>query len=44
MCATGPDLAEWQRIGSAVVLTSDPAGRTAHLKALDAQDVHVVRI
>nr|WNW39202.1 hypothetical protein RKE32_17490 [Streptomyces sp. Li-HN-5-13] len=73
MCATGPDLAEWQRIGSvlgaaelppkkrpdaadalvaltaarhgsAVVFTSDPADLTAYLKALDAQDVHVVQI
>ncbi|MFD0564656.1 hypothetical protein ACFQ2M_23560 [Kitasatospora saccharophila] len=32
------------RHGSAVAFTSDPAGLTACLKALDAQDVHVVRI
>ncbi|MEU8507817.1 hypothetical protein AB0C40_24480 [Streptomyces brevispora] len=32
------------RHGSAVVFTSDPAGLNAHLKALDAQDVHVVQI
>ncbi|MFI9783590.1 hypothetical protein ACIHEI_08815 [Kitasatospora sp. NPDC051984] len=73
MCATGPDLAEWQRIGSAlavaelppkkrpdavdalvaltaarhgsaVVFTSDPTDLTAYLKALDAQDVHVVQV
>ncbi|MFI6059363.1 hypothetical protein [Streptomyces sp. NPDC051286] len=73
MCTTGPDITEWQRIGSAlgeaelppkkwpdavdalvaltaarhgsaVVFTSDPADLHAHLKALDAQDVHVVQI
>ncbi|GLW54577.1 hypothetical protein Kpho01_25880 [Kitasatospora phosalacinea] len=32
------------RHGSAVVLTSDPDDLTAHLKALDAQDVHVVQV
>ncbi|MEU4178706.1 hypothetical protein [Streptomyces sp. NPDC026589] len=73
MCATGPDITEWQRIGSAlgsaelhlkkrpdavdalvaltaarhgsaVIFTSAPADLVAYLKALDAQDVHVVRI
>ncbi|MFE9698392.1 hypothetical protein [Streptomyces sp. NPDC006270] len=73
MCATGPDITEWHRIGSAlgsaelppkkrpdavdalvaltaarhgsaVVFTSDPADLDAYLKALDAQDVHVVQI
>ncbi|MER6916519.1 hypothetical protein ABT354_33110 [Streptomyces sp. NPDC000594] len=73
LCATGPDITEWQRIGSslgsaelppkkrpdavdalvaltaarhgsAVVFTSDPADLSAYLKALDAQDVHVVQI
>lgn len=73
MCATGPDITEWQRIGSAlgaaelppkkrpdavdalvaltaarhgsaVIFTSDPADLNAYLKALGAQDVHVVQV
>ncbi|MDQ0795042.1 hypothetical protein [Streptomyces sp. B1I3] len=32
------------RHGSAVVFTSDPADLDAYLKALDAKDVHLVRI
>ncbi|MER7696499.1 hypothetical protein [Streptomyces sp. NPDC096095] len=73
MCATGPDITEWHRIGSAlgsaelppkkrpdavdalvaltaarhgsaVVFTREPADLDAYLKALDAQDVHVVQI
>ncbi|WP_281292844.1 hypothetical protein [Streptomyces qinzhouensis] len=32
------------RHGSAVIFTSDPADLSAYLKALDAQDVHVVQI
>jgi hypothetical protein len=73
VCATGPDLIEWQRVGSAlaaadlppkkrpdavdalvaltatrhgsaVVFTSDPADIDAYLKALNARDVHLVRV
>ncbi|WP_326810941.1 hypothetical protein OIE62_24355 [Streptomyces scopuliridis] len=73
VCATGPDLIEWQRVGSAlgtadlppkkrpdavdalvaltaarhgsaVVFTSDPADLDAYLRALNAQDVHVVQV
>ncbi|MEV7089766.1 hypothetical protein AB0O07_28415 [Streptomyces sp. NPDC093085] len=73
VCATSPDLIEWQRVGgalgtadlppkkrpdavdalvaltaarhgSAVVFTSDPAAVGTYLKALKAQDVHVVQV